>query len=250
VCVDLKAVNKAVIPDKYPLLRVEELTSQFSGQVFTKLDLGQGYHQIPLHPGSRNLTAVVTHIGVFHYTRVPFGLSSAPSCFQKVMFTIFVGIPGVVIYLDDIVVYGPTCVSHDERFKVLQHNHLTLNGEKCVFAMTPSSWWGVVLHLWFLPHSPLCQLLQKDAPWVCAPACSEAVHLLKAQLTLSPVLAHFDLSSSNFITCDVSSTAMGAVLSQLHNSAERPIAFASRALSPTEQKYSLWEKRAWLASCH
>lgn len=102
MCVDLRQVNKAIIPDKYPLPTVEELTALFHGStVFSKLDLRQGYLQIPLHPASRDLTAFVTHAGVFRYTRMPFGLSSAPSCFQKVMSTILAGLPGTAVYLDD-----------------------------------------------------------------------------------------------------------------------------------------------------
>lgn len=42
-------------------------------------------------------TAFVTLDGVFRYTRMPFGL--------KIMTTIFPGIPGVVVFLDDIVVF-------------------------------------------------------------------------------------------------------------------------------------------------
>ncbi|KAJ8349338.1 hypothetical protein SKAU_G00244680 [Synaphobranchus kaupii] len=137
-CVDLRQVNKAVIPDKYPLPTVEDLSAKFYGStVFTKLDLRQGYLQVPLHPDSRFLTAFVTHVGVFRYTRMPFGLSSAPSCFQKIKATIFAGIPGVVIYLDDIVVHGATLAVHDERLArfldVLASHNLTLNGGKVHF---------------------------------------------------------------------------------------------------------------------
>ena len=132
-------MNKAVVPDKYPLPTAEELTSQFYGsKIFSKLDLRQGYLQVPLHPDSRNLTAFVTHAGVFRYTRVPFGLCSAPSCFQKIMSTIFAGIPGVVIFLDDIVVHGSTPAIHDQRLTrvldTLASHNLTLNGEKCIFS--------------------------------------------------------------------------------------------------------------------
>ena len=139
-CIDLRPVNKAVIPDRYPLPTTEELTAKFYGStVFSKLDLRQGYLQVPLHPDSRNLTAFVTHMGVFRYSRMPFGLSSAPSCFQKIMATIFAGIPGVAIYLDDIVVHGATTALHDERLtrvlNVLASHNLTLNGEKCIFAV-------------------------------------------------------------------------------------------------------------------
>lgn len=65
------------------------------GSVFSKLDLRQDYLQVPLHPDSHNMTAFVTHMGVFWYTRMPFGLSSAPSCFQEILATIFAAIPGI-----------------------------------------------------------------------------------------------------------------------------------------------------------
>ena len=67
-----------MIPNKYPLPTVEELSAKSHGStVFSKLDLRQGYLQVPLHPDSHNLTAFVTHMGVFRYTCMPFGLSSA-----------------------------------------------------------------------------------------------------------------------------------------------------------------------------
>ena len=75
---------------------------------------------------------------VFRYTRMPFGLSSAPSCFQKIMATIFAAVPEVVVYLDDIVVHGETSASHYERLSrvldILSSHNLTVNEEKCNFA--------------------------------------------------------------------------------------------------------------------
>lgn len=63
VYIDLCVVNKAVVPDRYPLPTMEELTTHFS-----KLDLCQGYLPIPLHPESKNLSAFVTHAGLYCYT--------------------------------------------------------------------------------------------------------------------------------------------------------------------------------------
>ncbi|XP_062373903.1 uncharacterized protein K02A2.6-like [Sardina pilchardus] len=290
ICVDLRAVNKAIIPDRYPLPTTEELTAQFYGStVFSKLDLRQGYLQVPLHPDSRNLTAFITHEGVFRYKRMAFGLSSAPSCFQKIMASILAGIPGVAAYLDDIVVHGTTTAVHDERlhrvFKALAEHHLTLNGDKCVFGASVIEYVGFRLsaegisplhsnteaiqrvpeptspaqvasflgmtayYLRFLPQysyttAPLRKLMKNDEPWLWTPACAEAVHRLKSQLTSPPVLAHFDPASPTLVTCDASAIAIGAVMSQLQGGVERPIAFASRALSPTEQRYSVGEREA------
>lgn len=290
VCVDLRSVNKAVIPDKYPLPTAEELTTHFHGStVFTKLDLRQGYLQVPLHPSSRDLTAFVTHAGVFRYTRMPFGLSSAPSCFQKVMATIFAGIPGVAVFLDDIVVHASDVQTHNDRLSrvvsALMAHNLTLNGEKCTFAASAIDFVGFRLtsrgisplqsnikainkipeptsasqvasflgmtayYLRFLPQysqttAPLRQLLKKEEPWDWTAACSEAIRTLKSQLTTPPVLAHFDPDSQTIVTCDASTQALGAVLSQEQDGVERPIAFASRALTPTEQRYSVGEREA------
>lgn len=114
-CVDLRRVNEAVIPDKFSLPTVEELSAKFYGStVFSKQDLQQGYPQVQLPPDSHNITAIVTHMGVFQYICMRFGLSSAPSCFQKIMATIISAILGVVVYLDDIVVHRETSASHNK----------------------------------------------------------------------------------------------------------------------------------------
>lgn len=69
--------------------------------------------QIPLHPESRNLSSFIAHTGM--YKGMAFGLSSAPICFQKIMTTILASCPGVVIYLDDIVVHWPDVATDDDR---------------------------------------------------------------------------------------------------------------------------------------
>lgn len=89
---------------------------------------------------------------------------------------------------------------------------------------------------------PLRQLLKKDAPWTWSLACSDAVRTLKELLTSPPVLAHFSLDCPTLVTCDASATAAGAVLSQLQNGIEWPVAFASRAFSLTEQNYSTGDR--------
>ena len=150
LCFDLRQVNKGVIPDKYPIPTLEELMSEFcKSTVFSKLDLFQGYLQIPLDERCRNLTAFVTHAGVFQFCRVPFGLASAPNAFQKIMRQVFDGLEGVTIYLDDIVVHGSCQEEHDSRLQeVLQRladYHLTLNSQKCIFGQKEIEFLGYVV---------------------------------------------------------------------------------------------------------
>lgn len=89
---------------------------------YSQIDLSSAYHQLPLHPESLSLTAFITHEGVFQFTRVPFGLASAPFAFQKMMQTVLKDSSGVQNYLDDIIVYGDSKERHDEHLQaVLQH---------------------------------------------------------------------------------------------------------------------------------
>jgi hypothetical protein len=138
ICCDLSDVNKAVIPDKYPLPTNEELSQFFSGaKYFSKLDLKWGYLQMELQPEIRYITAMITPIGLYQWKRLPFGLSSAPSCFQKTISMILEGCEGTTHLIDDIIVCGRTKAEHDSRLrKVLQrldHHNVTLNLSKSVF---------------------------------------------------------------------------------------------------------------------
>ena len=86
VCVDLREPNKSIVSDCYPLPHMDELLTNLRGAaVFSTIDLASAYHQMLLHPDSRDITAFITHEGLFRFCRVPFGLASAPSAFQKMM---------------------------------------------------------------------------------------------------------------------------------------------------------------------
>ena len=139
--IDLRQLNKAIVPGKYPLPTVEELADEFYGStIFSKLDLRQGYLQVPLTEDSRDLTTFFTHEGMYDYRfcRMPFGLSSEPSAYQQKMKSTLSGLNGVAVFMDDILVHGCTIEAHDCYLdRVLQHlseRNVTLNEEKCVIA--------------------------------------------------------------------------------------------------------------------
>ena len=108
LCGDYKlTVNPVANTDTYPLPRIEDLFASLSGgKVFSKLDMTQAYLQIPVDEESKKYTTLNTHKGLFQFTRLPFGVASAPSIFQRIMEGILQGIPGVCVYLDDILVSG------------------------------------------------------------------------------------------------------------------------------------------------
>ena len=110
ICGDYKlTVNQAASTDTYPLPRIDDLFASLSGgKVFSKLDLAHAYQQVPLAEESTKFTTVNTHKGLYEYTRLPFGVASAQSIFQRIMDSILQGLPHVCVYLDDILVTGAT----------------------------------------------------------------------------------------------------------------------------------------------
>ena len=100
-------VNPALEVDRYPLPKPEDLFATLAGgKCFTKIDLTHAYQQMALDKQSRELVTINTHKGLYCYTRLPFGVASAPAIFQKTTDTVLQGLPKVICYLDYILVTG------------------------------------------------------------------------------------------------------------------------------------------------
>ena len=61
--------------------------------------------------------------------------------------------------------------------------------------------------------------------------------MLKQLLSTTPVLSYPDFNVEFILNTDASSHSIGAVLSQVQDSVEKPIAFASRTLTKAERNY-------------
>ena len=92
---------------------------------------------------------------------------------------------------------------------------------------------------------PLNQLLQKDRLWVWNEEYQRAFQSAKEELMSDKVLVHYDLGKPSYLTTDASAYGVGAVIShRFEDGSERPMAYASRTLSKSEQQYSQLEKEA------
>ena len=140
VCGDYKVtVNPVLDVDKYPLPRPGDIFATLAGgKRFTTLDLSHAYNQLILDEESGKYVVVNTHRGLYRYTRLPFGIASAPALFQRVMDQILQGMEKVTCYLDDILITGNLDKEHllknlSEVLRRLQNHGVRLKLDKCCF---------------------------------------------------------------------------------------------------------------------
>lgn len=92
---------------------------------------------------------------------------------------------------------------------------------------------------------PLRELFIKGRQWVWGEQQQQAFEQVKKVLTSSPVLALFDMNLETTLSADASSYGLGAVLLQRQESGYlKPVAYISRSMTPTEQRYAQLEKEA------
>ena len=89
---------------------------------------------------------------------------------------------------------------------------------------------------------PLCNLLEKDAPFVFDASCLESFQVLKDKLVSAPIIVAPDWTLHFEMMCDASDYAVGAVLGQRKNKIFHPIYYASKTLNDAQINYTTTEK--------
>ena len=153
LCVDYRLLNSKTHKDAYPLPRIEEALDVLKGsKYFCSLDLAHGFHQIPMEESDIEKTAFRTGTGgLYEYTRMPFGLCNAPATFMRVMDKAFgdLNFQSLLIYLDDILVFGSTFEETLSRLEVvlsrLTELNLKVKPEKCQLFKAKANYLGHVV---------------------------------------------------------------------------------------------------------
>jgi hypothetical protein len=119
--VDYRALNEAIIKNKYPLPRIDDLLNQLhSACVFSKIDLRSGYHQLKILECDISKTAFISRYDLYEYTVMSFGLTNAPAYFIYMMNKVFMEYLDkfVVVFIDDILVYSRSEEEHEEHLRL------------------------------------------------------------------------------------------------------------------------------------
>ena len=107
VCIDPRPLNKALKRCHYPMPVVDDILPDIArAKVFSVLDLKSGFWHVRLDEYSSMLTTMGTPFGRFRWKRLPFGIAPAPEVFQQRLDEALMGLDGVIVIVDDILVYG------------------------------------------------------------------------------------------------------------------------------------------------
>ena len=285
ICGDYKVtINSAVEDEQYPLPTQQDLYAALSGsKLFSKLDFSHAYAQLSVDKASREYLTISTHKGLYSYTKLPYGVKSAPKIFQAKMDMILQGVEKCVCKQDDILIGG---VSWQENIKILTEGlerlhkyNLHLKMAKCEFLKREVVYLGLKIDAEGLhpveekvnavKRAPVPQnvselrsflgMVQYYHPFLpgLATTLTPLHELLKKGvqwtwtkecqqgLTSDALLVHYDGNRELRLACDASSYGIGAVISHvMGDGQERPIAYASRTLSSSERNYAQIECEA------
>ncbi|MBW0531548.1 hypothetical protein O181_071263 [Austropuccinia psidii MF-1] len=116
LCGHFRALNNYTKADRYRIPRIPHgLDKLAKAKYITKMYCMKGFHQNGVEPNFMKLLRIICHMGIYEYTRMPFGIKHAPAHFQRKMETIFQEeiLEGwMVVYIDDIIVYSETWEDH------------------------------------------------------------------------------------------------------------------------------------------
>ncbi|MBW0524181.1 hypothetical protein O181_063896 [Austropuccinia psidii MF-1] len=104
------------------------------------MDCMKGFHKNGVKPKSMKLFRIICHMGIYEYTRMPFGIKNAPAPFQRRMDTIFKEeiLEGwMVVYIDNIIIYSETWEDHvqyiDRVLSKCKTINMKISLKKCNF---------------------------------------------------------------------------------------------------------------------
>ncbi|GJZ30606.1 putative reverse transcriptase domain-containing protein [Tanacetum coccineum] len=154
MCIDYRELNKLTVKNRYPLPRIDDLFDQLQGSnIYSKIDLRSGYHQLRVREQDIPKTAFRTRYGHYEFQVMPFGLTNAPAVFMDLMNRVCKPYLDkfVIVFIDDILIYSKDEREHGEHLKaileLLKKEKLYAKFSKCEFWIPKVQFLGHVIDI-------------------------------------------------------------------------------------------------------
>ncbi|XP_067939742.1 uncharacterized protein [Watersipora subatra] len=249
-----RQLNSVTEQDCHPLPRIDESLDALAGsKIFSTLDLISGYWQLPLDEDAQDKSSFVTRDGLWKWRVLPFGLTSAPACFSRLMERVMRGLhwKTLLLYLNDIIVFSGDIDSNVERlaavFERLYAAGLKLKPRKCKLFKAEVKYLGHVVSAEGVATNPekiedvkswpIPKWVRELKAFLGTAECLKSFESLKQSLVTSEFLGYPDPSLPFILDTDASAEGIGGVLSQIQNGKERVISYYSKSFSPSERNY-------------
>ena len=120
--VDYRGLSNVTSGDGYPIPSVSNVLDALSGgKTFAKLDLASSYWQVLVNPDHVHKTAFATHLGLYEFTRMPYGLKTTPQTFQRILNSVFADFlyQWLIICIYDVIVWANTDLEALSRYELV-----------------------------------------------------------------------------------------------------------------------------------
>ncbi|XP_062537952.1 uncharacterized protein K02A2.6-like [Armigeres subalbatus] len=156
ICLDPVMLNKALRRPNLQSTTLDEILPELGkARVFTTIDTKKGFWHVVLDEESSKLTTFWTPFGRYRWTRLPFGIASAPEIFQLKLQQVIQDLEGVECIADDLLIFGigdtleAALKNHNHNlqllFRRLKENNVKLNRSKLNVCQTSVKFYGHVL---------------------------------------------------------------------------------------------------------
>ncbi|KAI0996566.1 hypothetical protein K3495_g11617 [Podosphaera aphanis] len=154
-CVDYRALNSITVKDRYPIPLIKETLRQLTKATWvSKVDVRAAFHKLRVREGDEKKTVFRTRFGSFEWLVTPFGLTGAPSAFQRYINNVLGEFLGdfCSAYLDDVLIYTTgDIVDHWSKVNIILKRlglaGLKMDPQKSEFAVKQTKYLGFILCL-------------------------------------------------------------------------------------------------------
>ena len=148
---DYRVLNNATVKNAYPLPNISTCFERVrQGKWFSKFDMPTSYQLLRMRPEDEKWTTILTRYGSFQSKVMREGMTNAGASFQHFMNDLFSPLldKGVIVYIDDILVYSETMEEHIELCKavlqIIKDNNLYFKPQKCEFFVQEIEFLGYI----------------------------------------------------------------------------------------------------------